>query len=95
MSESTATFAGIRNENGFCSQLELKLGQSRQSAAHKAHRETRARRDIEQVFNDYLEWIQDTMSTEREPWLKVLCAMVGAGTGFSSDATDLVDGRTA
>ena len=33
------------------------------------------------------------MSTEREPWLKVLCAMVGAGTGFSSDATDLADGR--
>ena len=77
------------------SQLEIKLGQSRQSAAHKAHRETRARRDIDQVFNDYLEWIQETMSTEREPWLKVLCAMVGAGTGFSSDATDLADGPIA
>ena len=33
------------------------------------------------------------MSTEREPWLKVACAMVGAGSGVESDATDSADGR--
>ena len=61
-------------------QLDLKLEQSAQSAAHKAHREERARRDIDEVFKDYLEWVQETMSTERTPWLKVICAMVGNST---------------
>ena len=58
-------------------QLELKLEQSTQSSAHRTHREERARRDIDEVFNDYLEWIQDTMTTEETPWLKVICVMVG------------------
>ena len=58
-------------------QLELKLEQSVQPAAHKAHREERARRDIKEVFDDYWEWIEDTMTTEKTPWLKVICAMVG------------------
>ena len=60
-------------------QLDLKLEQSTQPAAHGTHREDRARRDIDEIFNDYLEWIQDTMTTERTPWLKVICAMVGDG----------------
>ena len=60
-------------------QLELKLEQSSEPSAHKTHREERARRDIEEVFKDYLEWVQETMSTERTPWLKVICAMVGNG----------------
>ena len=58
-------------------QLELKLEQSEQSVAQRSHREERARRDIDEVFDDYLEWIQDTMATEEKPWLKIICAMVG------------------
>ena len=42
-------------------------------------RKERESRDIETVFNEYWDWIQDSMSTEREPWLKVICAMVGSG----------------
>ena len=60
-------------------QLELKLEQSSEPSAHKTHREERARRDIDEVFKDYLEWVQETMSTERTPWLKVICALVGDG----------------
>ena len=67
-------------------QLELKLEQSTQPAVHKTHREDRARRDIDEVFNDYLEWIQETMTTERTPWLKVICAMVGEGTTIVTDS---------
>ena len=58
-------------------QLELKLEQSTQPATHKTHREERARRDIDEVFTDYWEWIEDTMTTEKTPWLKVICAMLG------------------
>ena len=60
-------------------QIELKLEQSTQPAVHKAHREERARRDINEVFDDYWEWIEDTMTTEETPWLKIICAMVGDG----------------
>ena len=35
------------------------------------------------------------MSTEREPWLKVICAMAGAIRRFENDATHLSSGRTA
>ena len=58
-------------------QLDLKLEQSTQPATHKTHRGERARRDIDEVFNDYWEWIEDTMTTEKTPWLKVICAMAG------------------
>ena len=58
-------------------QIELKLEQSTQPAAHKAHREERARRDINEVFDDHRKWIEDTMTMEETPWLKIICAMVG------------------
>ena len=57
--------------------LELKLERSAQPEAHEMRRKERESRDIETVFNEYWDWIQDSMSTEREPWLKVTCAMVG------------------
>ena len=59
-------------------QFERKLEQSTQPAAHKMRRKEREGRDIEAVFNEYWDWIQDSMSTEREPWLKVICTMVSA-----------------
>ena len=74
-------------------QLELKLEQSTQPAAHKTHREDRARRDIDEVFNDYLEWIQETMTTERTPWLKVICVMVGEGTTVVTDSAATTPSR--
>ena len=76
-------------------QLELKLAQSSQPATHKANRAKRARDDIDEVFDDYWQWIEDTMTTEETPWLKVVCAMVGAGSGVESDAADLADGPIA
>ena len=71
-----------RDERGKARRLiqgELKLEQSIQPTAHKTRREERARRDIVEVFDDYLEPIQDSMATEETPWLKVICAMVGEG----------------
>ena len=76
-------------------QLELELEQSSQPAAHMTHRARRARDDIEEVFDDYWQWIEDTMTTEETPWLKVICAMVGASSRNDGDAPDLADGRIA
>ena len=60
-------------------QIVLELEQSAQPSAHKMRRKEQERRDIEEVFDEYRDWIEDSMSTEREPWLKVICAMVGYG----------------
>ena len=59
-------------------QLELQLERSDQAEAFKRTREERGRRDIDTIFDEYLEWIEDTMTTEPQPHIKVVCVMTGA-----------------
>ena len=59
-------------------QLELQLGRSDQSETFKRAREERGRRDIDAIFDEYYDWIEDTMTTEPQPWIKVVCVMTGA-----------------
>ena len=58
-------------------QLELQLELSDQSETLKRTREERGRRDIETIFKEYFEWVQETMTTEPQPWIKVVCVMTG------------------
>ena len=62
-------------------QLELQLERSDQSETFKRAREERGRRDIEAIFNEYLEWIEDSMTTEPQPWIKVVCVITGEPSG--------------
>ena len=62
-------------------QLALRLERSGQAETFKRAREERGRRDIEAVFDEYLKWIEDTMTTEPQPYIKVVCVMTGAPTG--------------
>ena len=50
---------------------------SRQSEAIKLSRINRKQQEIEKLFEQYLEWVQDTMMFEDQPWLKVMCVMTG------------------
>ena len=59
-------------------QLELQLERSDQAEAFKRTREERGRRDIDTIFDEYLEWIEDTMTTEPQPHIKVVCVVTGA-----------------
>ena len=61
-------------------QLELQLERSDQSETFKRAREERGRRDIETIFDEYLEWVQETMTTEPQPWIKVVCVLTGEPT---------------
>ncbi len=61
--------------------LDFTLARSSQAEGIKHSRARQARADTEQIFEDYWKWIKDTMTTEREPWIKVICAMTGAGKG--------------
>ena len=63
-------------------QLELQLERSDQAAAFKRSREERGRRDIETIFDEYLAWVEDTMTTEPQPYIKVVCAMRGEPAGL-------------
>ena len=56
-------------------QLELQLERSDQSETFKRAREERGRRDIETIFDEYFEWVEETMTTEPQPWIKVVCVM--------------------
>ncbi len=58
-------------------QLELQLDRSDQSETFKRARAERGRRDVDAIFDEYLEWIEDTMTTEPQPYIKVVCAMRG------------------
>ena len=58
-------------------QLELKLEQSGQSEAFKERLRSTGERQIEQVFDDYLEWVQETMTLERQPYIKVVSVLTG------------------
>ena len=63
-------------------QLELQLERSDQAEAFKHARQERGRRDIDTIFEEYLEWIEDTMTTEPQPYIKVVCVMTGEPAGF-------------
>lgn len=62
-------------------QLELQLELSEQSETFKRFREERGRHDIETIFDEYLDWVQETMTTEPQPWIKVVCVMTGEPAG--------------
>ena len=56
-------------------QLELNLAQPDQSGPFKHQRQDHAGREVEEVYDEYFKWIEDTMTTEPSPWVKVICAM--------------------
>ena len=58
-------------------QLVLKLERSQRTEAFKGHQQSTGEREIKQIFDDYLEWVEDTMTLEHQPYIKVVCVMTG------------------
>ena len=58
-------------------QIELQLEGLGQAEAFQRTRAERSRHEVEETFDEYLEWIQETMATEPRPWIKVVCTMTG------------------
>ena len=44
-------------------------------AGSSGQRNEQERAEIEDIHDEYLQWIEDTMTTERAPWVQVLCAL--------------------
>ena len=53
------------------------LATSRQAETLKQRLAAQQRQEIEDIFGEYLDWIQETMTTERQPWIKVICVLTG------------------
>ena len=59
-------------------QLEMRFVQSQQPERIVLGRKEEERRRINQLFVDYLTWIEETMTTEDHPYLQVVAVLQGA-----------------
>ena len=55
-------------------QLELRLAANKQDEAFKKGRREKRTQQIRRVFDEYRQWVEDTMSTEPQPFIQVLAA---------------------
>ena len=58
-------------------QLDLRFERSAMAAPLKQAQRSNAEREIDDVFGDYLQWIEDVMTTEERPWVSVVCVLLG------------------
>jgi superfamily II DNA or RNA helicase len=56
-------------------QLELRFAQSQQAEHFKRTRREQRTQQIRRVFDEYRQWVKDTMTTEPQPFLQVLAAV--------------------
>lgn len=59
------------------SRLQRELDRSEQPEAFKARRRDERRQHIDRVFRDYRDWLDNTQSTEAEPYLQVAAVFTG------------------
>jgi hypothetical protein len=58
-------------------QLELRFEQDASAEAIKHNKKDREKREIERIFSEYLEWIEDTMTTENNPYIRIVAVLKG------------------
>ena len=56
-------------------QVDARLAASNQAEQRKRSLAEQERKQVQAIHDEYLEWIQDTMTTEPHPSIKVVCAM--------------------
>jgi hypothetical protein len=57
-------------------QLELRFAENQQAESIKRPKREQRKQQIGQVFDEYRQWVQDTMTTEPQPFIQVLGAAV-------------------
>ena len=56
-------------------QFQLEFSESGGTETLRRGRQDRVRHEIDAVHDEYLTWIEDTMTTEPAPWIKTICVM--------------------
>ncbi|MGL5336779.1 MAG: helicase-related protein, partial [Enterovibrio sp.] len=59
-------------------QLELEFGDSAQAEKIVNDKKAQRQREIDQIFDDYLHWIEDTMTTESSPYIQLVAVLTGS-----------------
>lgn len=59
-------------------QLELDFGDSKQAEKIVNDKKAQRQREIEQIFDEYLRWIEDTMTTETSPYIQLVAVLTGS-----------------
>ncbi len=75
LNEHLTRLEGLRNRRH--AQLELDFGGELSSV--RQNRRDNQRREIDTLFDEYLEWIQETMTTEDKPYLRIAAVLWGGG----------------
>ena len=57
-------------------QLELNLGTSKLADSIKESRKAQRTQEIDRIFDQYIEWVEDTMTTEKQPYMQVVSVLV-------------------
>lgn len=60
------------------SQLDTRFMDSRKSGKIVQEKKEKKRREIDQIFDEYIEWIEQTMTTEDNPYIQVVSVLTGA-----------------
>ncbi len=58
-------------------QLEFKFGGSKLSEKIIRSRKEKKRREIDTIFDEYMDWVEDTMTTEDKPYIQVIAVLKG------------------
>ncbi|WP_285163556.1 DEAD/DEAH box helicase [Shewanella goraebulensis] len=59
-------------------QLELDFADNKQSQTLIETKKAQRQREIEHVFDEYQQWIKDTMTTERTPYIQLVAVLTGS-----------------
>jgi len=59
-------------------QLELQLSGTRYSDDRKASTKASREQSIDKIFDDYIQWVEDTMTTEPEAYMQVISVLVSS-----------------
>ena len=75
LNEHTARLNELRNKR--FAQLEFRFAKEAQGSARQINKKERERREIEKTFNDWQTWVEDTMTTEDNPYIRIVAVLRG------------------
>lgn len=64
-------------KKGHIVQLQLEF-EGQDMTNQKKDKKQQRTRAIDQMFDDYLKWIEDSMTTEKDPYIRIVAALVGS-----------------
>jgi superfamily II DNA/RNA helicase len=58
-------------------QLELDFGEVSEKAVKTMSQKEKRKRQIDEIFENFISWVEDTMTTENNPFIQVVAALAG------------------